>query len=42
LAFAEAEFARLPEGKAGELSLTPTQQRHGEEMAFLRDLAKLR
>lgn len=42
LAFAEAEFARLPEGKAGELSLTSTQQQYGEEMAFLRDLAKLR
>lgn len=42
LAFAEAEFARLPEGKAGELTVTPTQQRLGEEMAFLRDLAKLR
>ncbi len=42
LAFAEAEFARLPEGKEEERPLTPTQQQHGEEMAFLRDLAKLR
>lgn len=42
LAFAEAEFARLPEGKAGVPALTPTQQQHVAEMAFLRDLAKLR